>query len=80
MVLQAIGCSGASVPSLEVFLRKRSHLSDKSFDVLSTRMAKTVKPVLAQLKTLMLTVHNDRYFDHGSTLGPSRYVTLQKYL
>lgn len=59
LLLHAIASSTVQVPSIEVFLRHAWRLSDKSFDVLSTRASAAIIPALAQLKTLMLSLSTE---------------------
>lgn len=59
LLLNAIALSGANVPGIEVFLRHAWRLSEQSFEVLSGRMSQRVLPVLAQLRSLMLTIGSD---------------------
>lgn len=56
LLLQAVAMSSAQVTSVEVFLRHARRLTEGSFDVLSSRMSKTIAPMLARLETLMLTI------------------------
>ncbi|KAK3072743.1 hypothetical protein LTR53_006236 [Teratosphaeriaceae sp. CCFEE 6253] len=63
LIIYSLGLACSRPTNVEVFLRRRAKLEATSFSVLHGYMAKATRPVLASLKTLMLTIGS------GSTTG-----------
>ena len=80
LILYSIGLAHATPTNIEVFLRRRLKLTPASF-VLHGYLGLKVKPVLAGLKTLMLTVgHDADTFDAADPPSGVLQAPLQRFL
>lgn len=67
VLLHALGQANARPQKIEVFLRKDRKLKPQSFSVVDGFMGQAIKPMLANIKTLMLTITSG---EHMSFVNP----------
>lgn len=73
VLFYALGHAKVVPESIHVFLRKRSKLTQQSFNMLDGYLGEKVRPVLGNMKELMLAIGNDTtpYYYHR-TISPTK--------
>ncbi|KAK6000310.1 hypothetical protein QM012_003942 [Aureobasidium pullulans] len=73
VLFYALGHAKVVPESIHVFLRKRSKLTQQSFNILDGYLGEKVRPVLGNMKELMLAIGNDTtpYYYHR-TIAPTK--------
>ncbi|KAI5206430.1 hypothetical protein E4T39_02455 [Aureobasidium subglaciale] len=85
LLFYALGHAKVSPESVHVFLRKHARLTPRSFDVLNGYLGEKVRPVLGEIKELMLAIGPDTqssYFrpDSSKSHGPATEAPLTRFL
>ncbi|KAI5196051.1 hypothetical protein E4T42_07093 [Aureobasidium subglaciale] len=85
LVFYALGQAKVSPESVHIFLRKHARLTPRSFDILNGYLGEKVRPVLGEIKELMLAIGPDTpqsYFrsDPSNGHGPATDAPLTRLL
>lgn len=69
LLFYALGCAQSHVQHVHVFLRKHQKLTPFSFNVVDGFMGEKVRPILLDLKELMLAISPNALADYGKPWG-----------